>query len=658
MVRILVVGDPSTKFAKVSRKLVAQNKKSGPFQCALLLCPPGEVPADFSCPIPTHFAAQEYESSSVPRKVRPNLFYVGPCAALVVEGVSIVLLAGGYDDPKSAALPPEVEAALHRAGALGAGFRGVDVLATCSLPRGVAVGGEDVEQSALAGEVALRLRPRYHFGSGSQYAALPPFVCAGADHGTRFMAIAGFEAPKRGGKAEKWVYAADVTPLAAMTDEQRAETSKTRTRAPYVGIVRNGAGDRLQQAAARITNEVMEAGKPAQFFWNVRGRGEKRRGGQGGQRRRKVRKASIETPVDAACWFCLANEKDMHLVVDVGEHMYLAMAKGSLNDNHLLIVPVDHVHSSLDERLTDEMERELEMYQKAVKRYFREALDGAGAYFFERAVHTRGGAKQMHMHVNAIPIPKGRCEHVLQNAEEVAKNFEIVLEKLTSEEPAVEVDAVVGDSENGKQDDAKTEVADPKTEHAAQEGSEHAPKDTDDLSLENKMAPSVPDVDVVGAGVTSIRTETRTLTPSKELLKDIASEEKQVGETAADEDANTPIDSNEEAPIEEDLFVEKESQAEVEETHVSRLRSTLSSQDQFFYAELPCGTRLLHRPVIGEDGRGKHPLHFGRGVVAVTLGRPDLVDWKVCVQSAEVESAKTEKLRERIQEFLSDLDEA
>lgn len=260
MVRILVCGDPGAQFAKVSRQLTALDKRTGPFQFAVLLCPPGAVPENFPYPLPTYFAAQEYESSSLPRKVRHNLFYVGPCGNRVVEGVNFVLLAGGYDDGKSSNLPPEVEKALHRAGANDAGFRGVDVLATCAIPRGITVGGANVERSSLAAEVALRLRPRNHFGSAPQFFALPPFLCAGADHGTQFMSIAGFEALRRSGKAEKWVYAADVVPLARMTDGQRAETAQTRTRAPYIGIAQDGDGGGMEQTAMSITREDMDPG--------------------------------------------------------------------------------------------------------------------------------------------------------------------------------------------------------------------------------------------------------------------------------------------------------------------------------------------------------------------------------------------------------------
>jgi diadenosine tetraphosphate (Ap4A) HIT family hydrolase len=60
-----------------------------------------------------------------------------------------------------------------------------------------------------------------------------------------------------------------------------------------------------------------------------------------------------------ACWFCMANEKfDDSLVIDVGNHAYLALAKGPLVNHHLLVVPIDHKKSvhELSEDAREEMD--------------------------------------------------------------------------------------------------------------------------------------------------------------------------------------------------------------------------------------------------------------------------------------------------------------
>jgi diadenosine tetraphosphate (Ap4A) HIT family hydrolase len=123
-------------------------------------------------------------------------------------------------------------------------------------------------------------------------------------------------------------------------------------------------------------------------------------------KRPRPSRQSTATPRDAKCWFCLGSGKDPHLVLAVGEHFYVAAAKGGLVPEHVLIVPVNHVHSSLDAGVTERMAAEVAAWKAAVARWYREEL-GVGAYFFERAVFTRGGLSQMHMHIQCVPTGTG-----------------------------------------------------------------------------------------------------------------------------------------------------------------------------------------------------------------------------------------------------------
>jgi hypothetical protein len=41
------------------------------------------------------------------------------------------------------------------------------------------------------------------------------------------------------------------------------------------------------------------------------------------------------------CWFCLSNVGvEKHLVIAIGDSCYLALAKGGLTQDHVLILPV------------------------------------------------------------------------------------------------------------------------------------------------------------------------------------------------------------------------------------------------------------------------------------------------------------------------------
>jgi diadenosine tetraphosphate (Ap4A) HIT family hydrolase len=54
----------------------------------------------------------------------------------------------------------------------------------------------------------------------------------------------------------------------------------------------------------------------------------------------------VDTGRLQACWFCLSGaEVEKQLVVSVGEHVYLALAKGGLSPLHVLILPIQHVPS-------------------------------------------------------------------------------------------------------------------------------------------------------------------------------------------------------------------------------------------------------------------------------------------------------------------------
>lgn len=51
--------------------------------------------------------------------------------------------------------------------------------------------------------------------------------------------------------------------------------------------------------------------------------------------------------ISDSCWFCLSSPSvEKHLVISVGTHCYLALAKGPLNPYHVLILPIAHHQST------------------------------------------------------------------------------------------------------------------------------------------------------------------------------------------------------------------------------------------------------------------------------------------------------------------------
>jgi hypothetical protein len=101
MMRVLVVGDPSSSMSYVAKKLSALHVKAGQFAISLLTHPPSASadPSDLPAfPIPTFYASQHAPSTPA-----PSLTNVGPAAALAHSSLNILLIAADNDDPSSPA---------------------------------------------------------------------------------------------------------------------------------------------------------------------------------------------------------------------------------------------------------------------------------------------------------------------------------------------------------------------------------------------------------------------------------------------------------------------------------------------------------------------------------------------------------------------------
>ncbi|KAM9051484.1 CWF19-like protein 1 isoform 3-T3 [Megaptera novaeangliae] len=100
------------------------------------------------------------------------------------------------------------------------------------------------------------------------------------------------------------------------------------------------------------------------------------------------------------CWFCLASpEVEKHLVVNIGTHCYLALAKGGLSDDHVLILPIGHYQSVVE--LSAEVVEEVEQYKATLRRFFKS--QGKRCVLFER------NYKSHHLQLQVIPVPLSRC---------------------------------------------------------------------------------------------------------------------------------------------------------------------------------------------------------------------------------------------------------
>ncbi|KAL6784615.1 CGL125 [Auxenochlorella protothecoides x Auxenochlorella symbiontica] len=127
-------------------------------------------------------------------------------------------------------------------------------------------------------------------------------------------------------------------------------------------------------------------------------------------------RAGTGKPVEG-CWFCLSNANaDIDLVVSVGEESYVAVDKGAITDEHVLVVSVEHFPSS--QSLSIDCYAEIRRYWAALDRCA--AAGGRQLVGFERymALRKSGGN---HCHINALAVSAEAAARARQVFEDRAK---------------------------------------------------------------------------------------------------------------------------------------------------------------------------------------------------------------------------------------------
>ena len=120
-----------------------------------------------------------------------------------------------------------------------------------------------------------------------------------------------------------------------------------------------------------------------QFFYDMNAKMDE--GGKGKKRKRDGEAAPPRS--SGPCWFCLSSaELEKHLILSVGTHCcYLALPKGGLTDDHVLILPIGHHANLID--LPEEVEQEVSQFKSALRKMYNKA--GKAPVFFERNYKTQ-----------------------------------------------------------------------------------------------------------------------------------------------------------------------------------------------------------------------------------------------------------------------------
>ncbi|KAJ1569101.1 hypothetical protein HK405_009900 [Cladochytrium tenue] len=125
-------------------------------------------------------------------------------------------------------------------------------------------------------------------------------------------------------------------------------------------------------------------------------------------------KRSLEREL-GGCWFCLSNPQlEKHLLVDIGDEAYLALAKGGLSDwgGHVIMVPMGHIASRRDlapppgSPDVSAVVKELQAYRERLRlAYLQKGMVPFLFEVFSGSASVEAVKGLQHMHVQAVPIP-------------------------------------------------------------------------------------------------------------------------------------------------------------------------------------------------------------------------------------------------------------
>ncbi|XP_078000079.1 CWF19-like protein 1 [Glandiceps talaboti] len=300
-------------------------------------------------------------------------------------------------------------------------FKGIDILLTSAWPKGVCQyatlpeGVDDkVKGSRLLAKLDVHLKPRYHFAGLHQiyYERLPyrnhRVLAQAARHVTRFIALANVGNKEK----RKYLYAFNITPLCDMDEKELTKQPQDVTQCPF-------AVQDIQQTQPDMSNQYFFDSKSYEKKDEKQQRGDKRQQRKdGGPHIKKHRPPPKPT---GPCWFCLGSpEVEKHLVVSVGTQTYLALAKGGLVAEHVLILPIGHYQSSVD--LPQDCVEEIEQYKTSLRKMFKS--QGKSCVIFERNFRSQ------HLQMQVVPVPEDKAVTVSEVFQEYGEQQKLEINEI------------------------------------------------------------------------------------------------------------------------------------------------------------------------------------------------------------------------------------
>lgn len=130
---------------------------------------------------------------------------------------------------------------------------------------------------------------------------------------------------------------------------------------------------------------------------------------------REKKSTRIKLDETNPCWFCLSSAKvEKHLIIAIGEHCYLTLAKGGITDNHLLILPINHIQSINDNKANyPELLEELELFKNSLVKFF--GSQSQGVVFYER------NFRSVHWQLQVVPIDLNILDTIEQDIKSMSE---------------------------------------------------------------------------------------------------------------------------------------------------------------------------------------------------------------------------------------------
>ncbi|XP_048241531.1 CWF19-like protein 1 isoform X2 [Haliotis rufescens] len=433
-VRCLVCGDVKGQFSVLFKRVNSLQKKGGKFE--VLMCvgdffgsnhaawedyTSGRLKVPISTLIlgPNKKEHVQYYESKDGQEMCENVTYLGSRGRYAgSSGLQIAYLSGMEAQQQTQdAWQFTKDDILTLTGPVASdnNYRGIDVLLTSQWPQSVQKYATPSQMEAtctslLVGEVARLLQPRYHFSglNGIFYERQPyrnhQIFAESGIHVTRFIGLAAVGNLNK----DKFLYAFSIKPLSHITTEEQSKQPLDATESPYKPLSTPGSNrDDLSQGT--------------QFFYDMHGGDTVKAGKRHSESGGNVNKKRKQVQPPGPCWFCLGSpDVEKHLVVSVGMQTYLALAKGGLVEDHVLILPIEHVQSYVTS--PSDVQREIISYKTCLKKYFKSR--NKDVVFYERNYRTQ------HLQIQVVPVPQDVAMDLKECFLDMAQNISIELHEI------------------------------------------------------------------------------------------------------------------------------------------------------------------------------------------------------------------------------------